>query len=314
MENELFARTCRCNLEKGRLNFHKTKHSIAANVALFLLAAILIVPAFAYAQNDDRLVVKGSDGLTTTFSVQDVGTLYGIGNDGVNNFKYRFMSHAGGALHTQLVTDDFNSRISIMASDGTDEAPRLAMVGPQDATERFRGFAFFDFGSNLYSLPAAQYQVRHYDPSEADTILEVFSLVGRQYAVFPAGNVGIGTPLDTAPTARLQVNGTIRCTLLQETSSRELKENIVELNANEALEAIKNITPVKYNFKEFKEEASVGFIAEDVPDLVANNDRKTISSLDIVAVLTKVVQEQQKTIDQLNEKMARFEGSLQKQE
>lgn len=37
----------------------------------------------------------------------------------------------------------------------------------------------------------------------------------------------------------------------------------------------------------------MGFIAEDVPDLVATPNRKSLSPMDIVAVLTKVVQEQQ---------------------
>ena len=38
-------------------------------------------------------------------------------------------------------------------------------------------------------------------------------------------------------------------------------------------------------------EKRVGFIAEEVPDLVATKDRKGLSPMDIVAVLTKVVQE-----------------------
>ncbi len=43
----------------------------------------------------------------------------------------------------------------------------------------------------------------------------------------------------------------------------------------------------------------MGFIAEDVPELVANKDRKGLSPMDIVAVLTKVVQRQQKDIEEL---------------
>ena len=43
-------------------------------------------------------------------------------------------------------------------------------------------------------------------------------------------------------------------------------------------------------------EMTVGFIAEDVPDLVATASRKTLSGLDIVAVLTRVVQQQQDVI------------------
>jgi hypothetical protein len=45
-------------------------------------------------------------------------------------------------------------------------------------------------------------------------------------------------------------------------------------------------------------EHHVGFIAEDVPDLVASMDRKALSPMDIVAVLTKVIQTQQEEIYQ----------------
>ena len=51
----------------------------------------------------------------------------------------------------------------------------------------------------------------------------------------------------------------------------------------------------------------VGFIAEDVPELVATADRKGMSPMDVVAVLTKVVQEQHKIITDLQERMAKIE-------
>lgn len=94
-------------------------------------------------------------------------------------------------------------------------------------------------------------------------------------------------------------------------SSRELKENIENLTAEEAMEALAGLEPVKYNYKEDKEEPRVGFIAEDVPDLVAMKGRKTLGTVDILAVLTKALQEQQKlnreqqkTIDQLKKEIA----------
>ena len=43
----------------------------------------------------------------------------------------------------------------------------------------------------------------------------------------------------------------------------------------------------------------VGFIAEDVPDLVATKDRKSLSPMDLTAVLTKVVQGQQGLLQEL---------------
>jgi hypothetical protein len=81
-------------------------------------------------------------------------------------------------------------------------------------------------------------------------------------------------------------------------SSRELKENIQDLKLSEASNALTGLNPVKYNYKTNKEEPRVGFIAEDVPELVAMNGRKNLGTVDIIAVLTKVVQEQQKSIQE----------------
>ena len=80
------------------------------------------------------------------------------------------------------------------------------------------------------------------------------------------------------------------------TSSREAKENIKNLTTDEAIETLDGLTPVKFNYKAEKEEEYVGFIAEDVPELVSTKDRKHMISMDVVAVLTKVLQEQQKIV------------------
>ena len=90
-------------------------------------------------------------------------------------------------------------------------------------------------------------------------------------------------------------------------SSRTYKENIVDLDAAEALATIQGLDPVKFQYTSEPGEQYVGFIAEDVPELVAMNDHKSLSSMDIVAVLTKVVQEQQKTIDELSTRLAQLE-------
>ena len=50
---------------------------------------------------------------------------------------------------------------------------------------------------------------------------------------------------------------------------------------------------MKYAYNADPSEMQVGFIAEDVPALVAQNDRASLSPMDLVAVLTKVVQGQQ---------------------
>ena len=93
-------------------------------------------------------------------------------------------------------------------------------------------------------------------------------------------------------------------------SSREYKENIIELTYDKALTTLENLTPVTYNYKVDKEENYVGFIAEDVPELVAMKERKSLSSMDIVAVLTKVVKEQQEEIEQLKNDNVQLKGTL----
>jgi hypothetical protein len=86
-------------------------------------------------------------------------------------------------------------------------------------------------------------------------------------------------------------------------SSRQYKENIANLTPEEAISALEKLNPVKFNYKVQKGEEYIGFIAEDVPDLVATGDRKSLSPMDIVAVLTKVVQQQQKKIAELEARL-----------
>jgi hypothetical protein len=93
-------------------------------------------------------------------------------------------------------------------------------------------------------------------------------------------------------------------------SNREYKENIKELTSEEAINTLAGLNPVKFNYKIDKDERHVGFIAEDVPDLVAMKDRKGLSPMDIVAVLTKVVQEQQDYLKELQAMNERLEQRL----
>jgi len=94
-------------------------------------------------------------------------------------------------------------------------------------------------------------------------------------------------------------------------SSREVKQDIHSLDGNAALETVKALQPVTFAYKANPAETNVGFIAEDVPDLVATRDRKALSPMDIVAVLTKVVQEQQLTIENLQTRLQCLEHNEQ---
>ena len=118
------------------------------------------------------------------------------------------------------------------------------------------------------------------------------------------GLVGIGVsrplhPLEMTSGAHVTAGG-----VWTNSSSRSRKENISELSLDEALTALAALEPVQFNYKSDTTDSYVGFIAEDVPELVATSDRQGLSAMDIVAVLTRVIQEQQRRIEDLEAKVA----------
>ena len=86
-------------------------------------------------------------------------------------------------------------------------------------------------------------------------------------------------------------------------SSRDVKQRIHDLDRDAAFDALRSLQPVTFAYNANPADTHVGFIAEEVPDLVATPDRKGLSSMDVVAVLTKVIQEQQKTIDDMRARL-----------
>ncbi len=74
-------------------------------------------------------------------------------------------------------------------------------------------------------------------------------------------------------------------------SSRTLKTDIKPLDTKAALDAFHKLQPVSFAYKAHQGEPVVGFIAEDVPELVAMPSRKSFDSAEIVAVLTSVLTE-----------------------
>ena len=125
--------------------------------------------------------------------------------------------------------------------------------------------------------------------------------------VFPQGNIGVGVtsptnPIQAASGAFLSAGGT-----WTNASSRSFKQDIEDLDPKVAMDAFAKLEPVTYSYKVDPAEHHVGFIAEDVPSIVATKDRKSLAAMDIVALLTKVVQEQQKTIEDLSARVKQLE-------
>jgi hypothetical protein len=147
---------------------------------------------------------------------------------------------------------------------------------------------------------------------ESDADPDRFKIIGadgpaRITILGGSGNVGIGLtaqepahPLQMASGAYVTAGG-----VWTDASSRAYKENIRELSAADALSAFSGLTPVQFTYKADQGDEHLGFIAEDVPALVATPDRKGLSPMDIIAVLTKVVQQQEQRITDLE---ARFDA------
>ena len=125
------------------------------------------------------------------------------------------------------------------------------------------------------------------------------------------GKIGIGV---TTTTHAIEHSNGARLTtagVWADASSRSLKQDIAELSADDAMNALEQLAPVTYAYKAEPTDRVAGFIAEDVPEIVAQPDRKSLAPMDIVAVLTKVVQEQQKTIETLNSRLEQLEKNNQ---
>jgi hypothetical protein len=175
-------------------------------------------------------------------------------------------------------------------------------IGPDPAA----GPAFnFGYAGSSFGRGAGFFNVRPDAQAAAPNPSLRFATANVQRMIITnSGNVGIGT---TAPTNPLQMASGARVTaggVWTDASSREVKQDIDRLTPDEARAALAGLDPVKFAYRADPAERHVGFVAEDVPTLVATADRKGLSPMDIVAVLTRVVQEQQQAIAELRAEMA----------
>ena len=113
------------------------------------------------------------------------------------------------------------------------------------------------------------------------------------------GNIGFGVhrpehPIELKNGAYVSAGG-----VWTNSSSRARKDNIEPLALEDALAVLADLEPVSFNYRNDADEQYLGFIAEDVPELVATTNRQSLSPMDVIAVLTRIVQEQQERIQSL---------------
>jgi hypothetical protein len=207
----------------------------------------------------------------------------------------------GGTPSNALYLDStgrIGLRTSTPARDLTISAPVTTIIRMEQSTSPFQAWDVVANNNNFYVRDVNHEQ----NPFIIKTSAPYNSLV-----IDSIGQIGLGVAVPSFPIhhssgARLDAGN------WENASSRALKQDIHQLEGDAALNALEALEPVTFAYKENPAETHVGFIAEDVPDLVATNDRKALSSMDVVAVLTKVIKQQQRTIEDLQTRLEHLEG------
>jgi hypothetical protein len=210
------------------------------------------------------------------------------------------MTIEGGSPNNALYVDStgrIGLRTSTPARDLTISAPVTTIIRMEQSTTPFQAWDVVANDNNFYVRDVNHEQ----NPFIIKTSAPYNSLV-----IDTTGRIGLGvvSPLyqiHHSSGARLDAGNWVNA------SSRDVKQDIHQLDSGAALDALKGLQPVTFAYKENPAEMNVGFIAEEVPDLVATSDRKGLSSMDVVAVLTKVLQEQQRTIENLQTRLQQLE-------
>ena len=241
--------------------------------------------------NTDPVVVEGGTGTNTLYLSRGAGGAY-FGDVGIGTSTPRFIGDTGsvpsvGGRNFHLKSVSGTARSIVQGEQGAETflVQSTGAVGQKILRSRLNNGLFY-----MSTVP-----------DTAVGFLEPYI-----FAIdMKTGNVGIRTPMPAYP---LQIgnagtangNGAHVTTggVWTNASSRSAKQDIVQITSEQALQTVRSLEPVSFRYKNELEEQYVGFIAEDVPELVATQDRKSLASMDIVAVLTKVVQDQDRKLDE----------------
>lgn len=156
------------------------------------------------------------------------------------------------------------------------------------------------------TYPAALLEIKQTSsgPASTDDLLALTSssaaTPGDHFIIKNDGRIGVGvTDIDPGKVMQF-ANGAYVSNTGQflPASRREFKENITDLSLEEAVALVDELQPVSFNYKNVPDEPYAGFIVEDVPQVLADKDRKGLAPLDFAALLTKIVQYQQQVLEQ----------------
>ena len=250
-------------------------------------------------------IAKGHD---TTFQSYGGGQKINLYQTSINVNRSLVAGTEGGYNH------QITGSLSLTGSSGGNiKADYLKVELTSPTVPAFIGLSESPVPAETYSTiglvtPSASVEVYGYDTA-ADSKVELSS---SGYVRFNTSEVRITG--STGISGDLDVSGDITCTSLTETSARDLKDNVRNMN-NELYKVLK-LRPVSYDWKETKE-SDKGFIAEELnevyPELTSvDDDGKStgVKYTKMTSVLTRALQElhhivetQQKEINKLKDEL-----------
>lgn len=257
---------------------------VIITTCLMMVFCISLAPVVSFGA--DRLVVQ-NDTAETKFLVTTDGKV-GIGT-ATPEQDLDIVAPNNGLVRLANTTNDTTVKAArmVLRHYNNTQLPVYLFGSASTSTNNFVAFG----GGSAAGTAATQIDLY----TATDTMTSIGS---PRLTVKNNGYVGIGTQ---APAHLIQLSGGAYSDggSWVNASSKVYKDNIQGLKAEDALSTLQGLNPVTFTYKVSPQDQHVGFIAEDVPELVATKGRKGLSSMDVVAVLTKVVQEQQKTIADL---------------
>ena len=161
----------------------------------------------------------------------------------------------------------------------------------------------------------SDWTIDHYGDNNANARFRIFNGGSETAGIIikESGNVGIGT---TNPGARLQVAGDIIANSIAGSSDVRFKTNIIPIE--NPLQKVLQLRGVTFDWKTkefpnrmFSENRALGFIAQEVeqviPEVVQTENStegfKSVQYDKVVALLVEAIKEQQKQIEQLQQKV-----------
>lgn len=140
--------------------------------------------------------------------------------------------------------------------------------------------------------------------------LRVNGIINLDSGLDVAQTIKVGGNLEVEHDAVVKGNLSVTGNLVQ-SSSRQLKTQITDLSNQQAYALLDGLKPVQFIYKSDPDRrTSLGFIAEEVPPCLASPNQDGIHPVEMLAVLTKVVKEQQVVSAQLTQEVKELRREL----